>query len=125
MMELAQAVLNEAAQPLTARVAAIDLDHLRRMTLGNRDVEIEVLRLFSVQARSLLTELHASGGEMTPMSVHTIKGSALGIGANAVAQAALAVERAGDPAQTRAAVSQLARSLDDVRFEIARLIEIL
>jgi HPt (histidine-containing phosphotransfer) domain-containing protein len=124
-MELTQAALEMNPAPNTTMLAPIDLDHLRRMTLGNRDLETEVLRLFAGQARAMIAELHAAGGEMTPMSVHTIKGSARGVGAHAVAQAAESVERASEAHETRAAVSRLARALDDAKAEIARLLEVL
>jgi HPt (histidine-containing phosphotransfer) domain-containing protein len=124
-MAVAQDFLNVNTAPEDVPLAPIDLNHLRQMTLGNRDLETEVLRLFAAQARSMIAELHAAGGEITPMSVHTLKGSARGIGAHAVALAAESVERSKDPAQTRAAVVRLARALDDAKGEIARMLETL
>ena len=55
-----------AAAPTDAAapVAAIDLEHLARMTLGERGLEVEVLALFDRQAAVLLArmeEFHARG----------------------------------------------------------------
>lgn len=67
--------------------ASIDLDHLRRMTLGDRSLEREVLTLFERQAAQLLTRLAALPADAAALA-HTLKGSARGIGAFAVADAA-------------------------------------
>ena len=73
----------------------IDLDHLSRMTLGERSLEREVLELFGRQADILLPRIAAGSPMFAAAAAHTLKGSALGIGAWRVARAAEAVELAG------------------------------
>ena len=80
-----------SAPPLSPVERPIDLEHLSRMTLGERSLEREVLQLFDRQASMLLTRMRAAPA-VTAASAHTLKGSALGIGAFEVARAAEAVE---------------------------------
>ncbi|MBC2860366.1 Hpt domain-containing protein [Stappia sp. 28M-7] len=69
--------------------APVDLVHLTRHTLGNRDLEREVLRLFAVQARMLVARMHEAPDEVALRRLlHTLLGSAKGIGAWGVAGAA-------------------------------------
>jgi len=70
----------------------IDLDHLERMTLGEKELEREVLMLFAQQSTDLLARLEKLPREGASLA-HTLKGSARGIGAFAVAQAADDLER--------------------------------
>jgi HPt (histidine-containing phosphotransfer) domain-containing protein len=79
--------------PLVPCVAVIDIDHLQRMTLGDKDLEREVLALFEKQAVSLLMRLEALPADAGALA-HTLKGSAQGIGAFAIADAAEALEDA-------------------------------
>lgn len=77
----------------------VDLVHLARHTLGNRDLEQEVLRLFLCQSVAFLGRMKRSPDrEARACAAHTIKGSARGIGAWQVAEYAEAVERDGDDA---------------------------
>ena len=69
----------------------IDLDHLSRMTLGERRREREVLALFDRQADILLERMNSAAPAGVATLAHTLKGSARGIGAWAVASAAEAV----------------------------------
>lgn len=78
--------------PLAPEGPAIDLEHLQRMTLGERELEREVLTLFAQQATDLLARLEKLPREGASLA-HTLKGSALGIGAFAVAEAAGNLER--------------------------------
>ena len=100
---MAQAALKhdyeEPAQGATPGVAnhsdgrQIDLVHLARQTLGDVNLEREVLSLFVVQSQVYLLRLQAAE---TPAdwkcAAHTIKGSARGIGAWPLAEAAEAAE---------------------------------
>jgi HPt (histidine-containing phosphotransfer) domain-containing protein len=72
--------------PPLAPSCPIDLAHLRRMTLGDDALEREVLGMFAEQAGRLMVALTATPRQ--PGLAHTLKGSALGIGAFAVAEAA-------------------------------------
>jgi HPt (histidine-containing phosphotransfer) domain-containing protein len=74
--------------------SVIDVDHLRRMTLGDRQLEREVLELFARQATHLLERIRNGGPDAAAMAAHTLKGSAHGIGAWRVARAAERLERA-------------------------------
>lgn len=70
----------------------VDLVHLARYTMGNRDLEREVLTLFARQSDIYLARLReARSAKAWAEAAHTLKGSARGIGAWQVAEA---VERA-------------------------------
>jgi len=111
----------------TARAAvpadepAIDQTHLFRMTLGDHGLEREVLALFDRQADLLLPRIRRGDPALAAASAHTLKGSALGIGAFGVARAAEAVEQAKD-ASVAAAIDTLAVVLEETKVEIARLL---
>ena len=98
---------------------AIDLQHLARMTLGERSLEREVLALFDRQAELLLPRIRKSTQPVAAATAHTLKGSALGIGAFAVARAAEAVERASDK-DLHNAVETLRTALVAASTEIGR-----
>ena len=78
--------------PLAPDAPAIDTDHLARMTLGELELEREVLTLFAQQSADLLTRLEKLPREGASLA-HTLKGSARGIGAFAVADAADRLEQ--------------------------------
>ena len=67
---------------------ALDEDHLRRMTLGDRQLEREVLELFLRQTAILLDRIAGAQPRLAAAAAHTLKGSARGIGAWRMAQAA-------------------------------------
>jgi len=79
--------------PLAPDDGPIDLEHLRRMTLGDAGLEREVLAMFSAQTVSLIGALAALPPEAGALA-HTLKGSARAIGAFAVADAAARLEAA-------------------------------
>lgn len=89
----------------------IDLVHLARQTLGDRSLEREVLNLFVVQARSVLTQMEtAHPGRSRADLAHTLKGSARSVGAWHVAQEAEACEtlHEANEASWQAAIERLA-----------------
>ena len=119
---MAQAAMLPAEPVLEA--SAIDRDHLKQMTFGDRGLERELLQLFDRQAEVLLTRMRAGEAAVLATLAHTLKGSALGIGATEVAHSAAATEAAaaGSPAQRDAALDDLAAAIDVVRVEIAALL---
>jgi len=73
----------------------VDLVHLAKYTMGNRDLEHEVLRLFTKQSLIYLERLRNAADQRTwHEAAHTLKGSARGIGAWQVAEVATALEKA-------------------------------
>lgn len=105
-------------------VAALDRDHLTRMTFGDRSLEREALQLFDRQAELLLERMRASEPSAIATLAHTLKGSAIGIGATRVARAAADAETAAKsaPGESSVAIAQLARAVEEARAEIAALI---
>jgi HPt (histidine-containing phosphotransfer) domain-containing protein len=105
--------------PLVPDDGPIDLDHLKRMTLGDESLEREVLAMFSAQSVSLIGALAALPAEAREI-VHTLQGSARAIGAFAVADAAVSLETAlkngDDPteplAELKDAVAQARTAID-------------
>lgn len=72
----------------------VDLVHLAKYTMGNRDLEHEVLRLFTKQSLIYLERLRNAADQRTwREAAHTLKGSARGIGAWQVAEVATALEQ--------------------------------
>ncbi|WP_297579118.1 Hpt domain-containing protein [Roseibium sp.] len=66
--------------------APIDLVQLATNTLGNRDLEVQVLHLFKSQSSSTLQRLASETDASIRLDlVHTLKGSARAIGAERVA----------------------------------------
>lgn len=99
----------------------VDLVHLARHTLGNRDLEREVLQIFVRQSAIYLDRIQgAKSGSEQQMAAHTIKGSARGIGAWEVAECADALENA---ASTPAALSQLAEAVEKTNNFILALLD--
>ena len=123
---MAQAAVRmvESSPEAMSESAVLDRAHLVRMTFGDRSLEREVLQLFDRQAELLMDRMRASQPAAVATLAHTLKGSAAGIGAGRVAQAAEAVERiaAGTPGECSHAVDQLAHTIDEVRKEITALI---
>jgi HPt (histidine-containing phosphotransfer) domain-containing protein len=103
----------------------IDLVHLSRMTLGDRSLEREVLQLFARQVSLLVARMRQVSPAGISAAAHTLKGSARGVGAWAVARAAEAVESAAgmhDEAELKAAVERLGGAADETGAAIAQLL---
>ena len=72
----------------------VDYDHLRAQAAENLDVMREVLALFITHGEQVIAELERASDEKSwKLWTHTLKGSARGIGAFAVADAAADAER--------------------------------
>ena len=106
-------------------LAVLDRDHLARMTFGDRNLEREVLQLFDRQAELLLDRIRTSQPSAIVTLAHTLKGSAVGIGATRVARAAADAEAIAQtrPGESALAIAQLARAVEEARLEIAALID--
>ncbi len=117
-----------AAPPDESR--PIDLVHLSRQTLGDRDLEIELLSLFERQADHILRQIAAMGPDgdrrLRHDLAHTLKGSARAVGAKAVAARAEAYEEClsaqADGARTAAAQDALQQAVDAARAAVLALL---
>lgn len=114
----------ERAQPEALGVTVLDRDHLARMTFGDRSLEREVLQLFDRQSELLLERMRASEPAAIATLAHTLKGSAVGIGAARVARAAAEAELVAraKPAESSGAIAKLAQAVEEARAEISTLI---
>ena len=107
--------------PLAPEDGPIDVEHLRRMTLGDANLERQVLAMFLAQASRLVDALAGLPADAGVLA-HTLKGSALAIGAFRLADAAgwleTAVLTGGDPAAASAdlteAFAQARTSIDAI-----------
>jgi HPt (histidine-containing phosphotransfer) domain-containing protein len=92
-----------APEPVTESVPesgagpeVLDLDHLARYTMGNRELERELLRLFRTQLRAQMTGVAlARDAQDWRFATHTLKGVARSIGAWAIADTAEKLEQIG------------------------------
>src|SRR5579885_399004 len=99
--------------------SAIDRVYLDAMTFGD-----ELLQLFDRQAEILLARMRTSDAGTVATLAHTLKGSAVGIGAGAVAEAAAALEAAaaGSPRERAAKLDALGAAVAAARGEITALL---
>lgn len=116
--------ISVSAPPLAPADRPIDFEHLSRMTLGEAELEREVLTLFDRQAGMLMQRMREGTAATIAAAAHTLKGSAVGIGAFPLARAATRVENA---ASTRGpdlneALAALAARVDEARALIADLL---
>jgi HPt (histidine-containing phosphotransfer) domain-containing protein len=111
---------DRSASPPLPGEATIDVDHLSRMTLGDRSLEREVLTLFDHQTELLVERMRADGSAVVSCA-HTLKGSARNIGAWQVARAAERVEQtpATDVPGYQVAMAQLVAAVAEARRAIA------
>ena len=72
----------------------LDEHHLRRMTLGDESLEREVLQVFARQITLMLKRITCAEPGHAAAAAHTLKGSACGLGAWRVADAAERLEQA-------------------------------
>jgi HPt (histidine-containing phosphotransfer) domain-containing protein len=88
--KLAGEMHEAAAIPLRV----IDDEHLERITLGDRHLEREVLQIFVRQSAMMLERISGAQSTVLFTAAHTLIGSARGVGAWRVADAAERLERA-------------------------------
>jgi HPt (histidine-containing phosphotransfer) domain-containing protein len=101
---------------------AIDFRHLEHYVGGDQAIIREVLALFSDQARTVLPQLDPEGPvDQWRGAAHSLKGSALGIGAVALAAACGDAESSKDGALAEkiAARARIADCLGAVLADIA------
>lgn len=108
-----------------AETSAIDRDHLARMTFGDRSLQREILQLFDRQTGLLLDRMREGDAVALAALAHTLSGSARGIGAWGVAQAAEASERAagGSVVERDLALEDLAAAVAEARLAVAELLK--
>jgi HPt (histidine-containing phosphotransfer) domain-containing protein len=101
---------------------SIDQVHLERMTLGDRSLEREVLEIFARQTALTLERMAGAGPARMAAAAHTLKGSARGIGAWRVAEAAERLEQAAtaaaDAAAMLSAIAELEAASSETRVAI-------
>lgn len=111
-----------AAQPSTSG-ALIDRAHLAQMTLGDANLEREILNLFDRQAELLLGRMRSLPPAAVSTLAHTLKGSAKGIGAWNIARAAETVELAdGTVAELSSALDRLSDEIGATRAMIREML---
>jgi HPt (histidine-containing phosphotransfer) domain-containing protein len=101
----------------------VDLAHLARQTMGNADLEREVLRLFVRQTEKVLPRLAEAGADRASLA-HVLVGSARGVGARRVAVAAQRLEDVArrDPAAGAGEFAELADAVEDANRFIRSLV---
>lgn len=97
-----------AAKARSRGEAAVDLDHLARQTMGDRELAREVLDLFAQQLAELPDAMRGADDAGRRRLAHTIKGSARGIGAFALADCASLIENSPSDTTLIARLSTLA-----------------
>jgi len=91
----------ETSSPMQEIRGPIDMAHLSRQTLGDNNLELEVLRMFDEMSRTYYSRLESSTTvEDLLVNLHTLRGAAAGIGAFGLAELARVTEselKAGAP----------------------------
>jgi HPt (histidine-containing phosphotransfer) domain-containing protein len=104
----------------------LDLAHLARYTIGNRELEEELLRLFRSQLRAQVAAIaEAPDEEAWTFATHTLKGVAQSIGAWAIAETAERLELlgyAGDVGSRDRLLATLEAQIATCEREIDRII---
>ncbi len=105
-----------------ARVGSVDFQHLETYVAGDRGLVREVLSLFSDHARTVLPTLNPDGPDDDwRNAAHALKGSALGIGAFALAEVCSQAEllKSAPADEKRQVRSKVADALGQVLMDIA------
>lgn len=103
-------------------LTVIDEEHLGRMTLGDASLEREVLEIFARQIALMLKRIVGAEPTVAAAAAHTLKGSARGIGAWRLAQAAERLEEAVADRLCGEAVSAATEALEAACHEVSAAI---
>ncbi|HUE46092.1 MAG TPA: Hpt domain-containing protein [Aestuariivirgaceae bacterium] len=124
--------LTESLTESGAGPEVLDLDHLARYTMGNRDLERELLRLFRTQLLAQMTGVAQArdapdrDGQDWRFATHTLKGVARSIGAWAIADTAEKLEQLGHDSDDSGVYGRLmvdlAAQIAACEREIARIV---
>jgi len=117
------APVSMAASAVVAPVV-LDLKHLRRFTFGSPAFEREIMGLFAAELPKSQAALKtASTAAQWHMAAHTLKGSALGVGAGRLALAAREAEvKSFEDASGRSALlARIEGAITEVVAEAQRL----
>jgi HPt (histidine-containing phosphotransfer) domain-containing protein len=106
----------EVSGPAKAR--PVDLVHLARQTMGDRELEREILDLFVQQALSVRTKIGVADVKERLLLAHGLKGSARGVGAFAIADCVAELET--DPNNAKA-VARLGLLVSELRDFVAAI----
>jgi HPt (histidine-containing phosphotransfer) domain-containing protein len=101
-----------------SRERPIDLAYLAAQTMEDRDLQAEVLALFSEQASTVRRAIERVSQDERRQLAHGLRGSAGGIGAFAVARCSAEVEH--DPAAPEK-VAEMMQMIDDALAFIAEI----
>jgi HPt (histidine-containing phosphotransfer) domain-containing protein len=104
-------------------VPPLDLVHLARQCLGDQELETELLGLFRLQAPALMAQLAdslVSSLESKARIAHTLRGSALAVGAGRVASAAWRIEELASIGGEQGSAET--RALAELRFSVAEAV---
>ena len=115
--------------PATHLEEPVDRAYLARFTLGNMALEREILELFAGQLPAYVEQLRTAAGDKEwKLAAHTIKGSALVVGARRLAELAQIAERLDADAHStisdrvrREASDAVAAASDEACRHIAQL----
>ncbi len=106
-----------------AKMGAIDVAFLDRVTFRDRVLAREVLALFDRQAEGLLGIITNTEKQHVRLDgAHKLKGAARGVGAFDVARAAEEVETAKDAVELANALAHLTARVAEARLALAGLI---
>jgi HPt (histidine-containing phosphotransfer) domain-containing protein len=122
------AAAEKSAEPKPLRNACpsqerpVDLVHLAHQTMGDKDLEHEVLQMFMRQARKSLQEIGAAEPAAVAAAAHRLKGAAAAVGAFKVSAAAERLEAAaGDLGRQAALVAALGSAVVEAEDFILKL----
>jgi len=97
--------------------AVFDIAQLRRYTVGQNDLEMELIGLFKLQLPQFLKQIGTAASEFDwKIATHSLKGSSLTMGAPVIANLAERLENLGiegGPEERKALIGQLSAAIAD------------
>ena len=103
------------------RPAILDREHLSRYTMASAELEREIIGLFLMQLPSIVTLLKTAVDEAEwKFATHTLKGSALAIGADRIVATTRLLEATPEEARARL-IARLDREIATFRQAAGRL----
>ncbi|RWX75498.1 Hpt domain-containing protein [Neorhizobium lilium] len=112
--------LQPARMPCPSQDRPVDLVHLANQTMGDKDLENEVLQMFARQARKSLQEIAGAEPAAVTAAAHRLKGAASAVGAFKVSAAAGRLEAEAGDAALQAAVGAAVVEAENFILKLCR-----